>query len=92
MYSLNDKLEFEQVDEGVVIYNSNNLESYYVNETASYVIKSLLKSKKDFEEIVNLILKEYNIDEDNCKNDIKDILNELVKENIVKEVKDEKIC
>ena len=47
MYSLNDKLEFEQVDEGVVIYNSNNLESYYVNETASYVIKSLLKSKKD---------------------------------------------
>lgn len=92
MYTLNNKLEFEHVDKGIVIYNSDNQESYYVNETAGYIIKCLLNKKKDLNDIVNLISKEYNIEKTACEEDVKNILIELLNENIVKEVKNEKIC
>lgn len=82
-YKIGKNIVFDTLDEetGLVVDSENNL-CYEVTSTVCYILQ-LLKTPRGFNSIKEKMLAEYDVDEDTLEADLKEILKELCKNNII---------
>jgi hypothetical protein len=68
-------------EEGVV-YDIENNEYQNLNETSFKILKGIEKGLTE-EEILNELLEEYEIEEADCRSEIKEAISEFIEKNII---------
>ena len=82
-YIQNKKIIQSTIGEEVVMLDMDSGFYFGLNSVAS-IIWAKLEKAKSFEEVVNELLEEYNIDRQTCENDTRAFLDQLFQKNIVK--------
>jgi hypothetical protein len=77
-----DNLVFCVLDDRDVILNLNNGIYYGLDPVGSF-IWNLIQSPKELIEIRDSILDEYDVDEERCKQDLLELLNDLAEKGLV---------
>jgi len=70
------------INETGFIFNPLNGESFSVNPLGAEIIK-YLKEGKDYNEIQDIVIKNYNVDENTFEKDYHDFINILVQNNLI---------
>jgi hypothetical protein len=70
------------INETGFLFNPINGESYSVNPLGAEIIK-LLKEGKDFDDIKDVIIQKYNVDENTFERDYSDFINILKQNNLI---------
>jgi len=73
---------FTEIDGEIVMLNLENNEYYGLNKTASK-IWNLLKEPIAFSSIVEILLKEFDVDRKTCEEEVKSFLNELLEKKLI---------
>lgn len=81
-YKLNKGFIVQKLDDKMVIFDGEESVLYTFNETASFIFKKLKQGKNE-KEIIDLLVKRYQIKEEKAKKDVKDLLAELRKKKII---------
>lgn len=85
-YCINQKkVAWRLLDDEVVIVNTDTSFYYTLNGTGTYMWSILDKEKKTLQEIVKKIAAHYGKDENSIAGDVKKILKDLVRENLITE-------
>jgi len=82
MYTISRHIIVERTEGKIVLFDPNKLLFYNLNETASFIFH-LLKMKKSLNEIVQLTTSEYGMGPKRVKKDVKKILTDLERKNII---------
>jgi hypothetical protein len=82
-YIQNKKVIQSRIGDEVVMLDMDSGFYFGLNSVAS-IIWGKLEKPKSFEEVVNELLEEYNIDRQTCENDTRAFLDQLFQKNIVK--------
>ncbi len=85
-YKLKKGLISEKLDGKIVIFDSDKSILYTLNETAGFIFEKLKKGI-DKEKIVELLVKKYQVKRERVQKDLKDLIENLKKKNIIKESK-----
>lgn len=80
--SRNEDLVSSELDDGLVMMSLEN-NSYYGLDSIGKRVWDLLEEKKSFQELLNILIAEYEVSEGECKKDLIALLDNLQKENIV---------
>ena len=85
LYTINENVMLNEVEtQGVVFCQSEEGEKiYYLNDTSLAVVRFLQTGKKTFLEIVNEILRLFDVRNDECESDLNDLLKELKRYQII---------
>ena len=86
-YKLREEVLVEEWQEGVVVFNVNNYEFLEFNEVGGMIVKALDQGKS-IAEIVKLVTEEFEVGEEQAKNDILTFCKQLVADGIADEVED----
>jgi len=79
-----EHIVWRKIDDIVFIIDPLNEKIHELNETASIVFGMVIKNKKT-NEIVKRILKEYDVDEKECREDVLNIMAELKNKGVLNE-------
>ena len=83
MYKINtENILFTQLGEEGVVYDIENNEYQSLNETSFKILKSIENGLTE-DEILNELLEEYEIEEDECRSEIKEVIEEFLEKNII---------
>lgn len=80
--SRNEDLVSSDLDDGLVMMSLEN-NSYYGLDNIGKRVWEIIEEKKTFQNIVNIILLEYDVSEKECIEDLKDLFDKFQKENII---------
>ena len=80
----NSSIIWRKIDDTIFIIDPLNEKIHELNETAAIIFEMIIKNKK-FDEIEKKILKEYEVDEKECRKDILDIISELKDKGVISE-------
>jgi hypothetical protein len=80
----NSNIIWRKIDDTIFIIDPLNEKIHELNETASIIFEMIIKNKK-IDEIEKKILKEYYVDEKECRKDILDIISELKDKGVISE-------
>jgi len=81
---INSNIVWRKIDDTIFIIDPLNEKIHELNETASIIFEMIIKNKK-IDEIEKEILKEYDVDEKECRKDILDIISELKDKGVISE-------
>jgi hypothetical protein len=81
---INSNIVWRKIDDTIFIIDPLNEKIHELNETASIIFEMIIKNKK-IDEIEKKILKEYDVDEKECRKDILDIVSELKDKGVISE-------
>ena len=83
MYKINtENILFTQLGEEGVVYDIENNEYQSLNETSFKIFKSIENGLTEVE-ILSELLEEYEIEEDECRSEIKKVIEEFLEKNII---------
>lgn len=82
MYKLNKEVIINKLGDTCVAYDNNSQLMHELNETG-YLILEAFEKKKSKKEILNKLIKTYNIDKLTANNDFEIFVNLLVKKKLV---------
>ncbi len=83
MYKINtENILFTQLGEEGVVYDIENNEYQSLNETSFKILKSIENGLTE-DEILSELLEEYEIEEDECRSEIKEVIEEFLEKNII---------
>lgn len=77
-----ENILFTQLGEEGVVYDIENNEYQNLNETSFKILKGIEKGLTE-EEILNELLEEYEIEEADCRSEIKEAISEFIEKNII---------
>jgi len=80
----NSNIIWRKIDDTIFIIDPLNEKIHELNETAAIIFEMIIKNKK-FDEIEKKILKEYEVDEKECRKDILDIISDLKDKGVISE-------
>ena len=81
-YKFNDQIKYRDLGEMLMAYNTDNGDTYEFNEIGGEIFK-LLAKEMDINDIIQQLLTEYNVQEEDIKEDIEDIFNRIIELNII---------
>lgn len=81
-YKINKGFISEKLDGKTVIFDSDSGMFYTFNETAAFIFKKI-KSGNNEEEIVNKVIKKYQVKAEKAKKDLIDLFADLKKKKII---------
>jgi GH35 family endo-1,4-beta-xylanase len=81
---INSNIVWRKIDDTIFIIDPLNEKIHELNETASIIFEMIIKNKK-IDEIEKKILKEYDVDEKECRKDILAIISELKEKGVISE-------
>jgi hypothetical protein len=81
---INSNIVWRKSDNTIFIIDPLNEKIHELNETAAIIFEMIIKNKK-FDEIEKKILKEYDVDEKECRKDILDIISDLKNKGVISE-------
>ena len=81
-YVISHHITSRFIGEEVFLMNLETLKTYYLNETAAQVW-SLIGETKTFEEIVDTLLKNYEVSKDECNSDVSHIMELFLSEHLI---------
>jgi hypothetical protein len=82
MYQIQKGLIIQKLDKETVIFDTEKSLLYTLNETAAEIFRMLKKELKE-EEIVEKMVKKYDVKKERVEKDIKKLLEELKKKKII---------
>jgi len=82
MYQIQKGLIIQKIDKETVIFDAEESVLYTLNETASEIFRLLKKGLKQ-EEIVEKIVKKYDVRKERVEKDVKEIIGDLKKRKIL---------
>jgi len=84
-YALNKNAMLNEVETQGVVFcqNETGEKIYYLNDTSLAVVLSLQSGKKSYMEIVNEILRLFDVNQTECESDINSLLQDLEKFQII---------
>lgn len=85
-YKINKGLITQKVDKETVIFDGDESVLYTFNEAASFIFKQLTLGKKN-DEIINSLVKKYEIKEENAKKDLDSFLKDVIAKKIISKQK-----
>lgn len=85
-YKLSQNQVSSKLATETVILNHKAGTYYNLNEVGSFIWEKLTEGTQSFEELLAAMLNEYEIDEETCRNDLKEILQQLVDEKLVENI------
>tara|TARA_B100000242_G_C42964458_1_gene447395 strand:- start:165 stop:428 length:264 start_codon:yes stop_codon:yes gene_type:complete len=85
-YKLKEGLTYALLDEEICIFDPNTAEYHNLNSTATFIWQILDKNILSFEEIVDKLLEEYEVERKFCVNQLKTYLDSLLKESLIIEL------
>jgi len=84
-YIQNKKVIQSKIGDEVVMLDMDSGFYFGLNSVAS-IIWGMLEKPTSFEEVINELMKEYNVDRQTCENDTRSFWNQLLERNIIKQV------
>ena len=85
-YTLKEGLTYALLDEEICIFDPNTAKYHNLNSTATFIWQILEKNVLSSEEIVDKLLKEYDVEREVCVNEIKKYLHSLLSESLINEI------
>jgi hypothetical protein len=82
MYQIQKGLIIQKIDKETVIFDAEESVLYTLNETASEIFRLLKKGLKE-EEIVERMVKKYEVRKERVEKDVKELIKELKKRKIL---------
>jgi hypothetical protein len=83
-YNINKNLVSRKLDNELIILNTNNSAYYGLEDTGIEIFNFISKNKDlSFNDILSFVTRNYKTDDINIKKDVKEFLNDMVKEKIV---------
>ena len=82
MYQIQKGLIIQKIDKETVIFDAEESVLYTLNKTASEIFRLLKKGLKE-EEIVEKMVKKYEVKKERVEKDVKEIIGELKKRKII---------
>ena len=82
MYQIQKGLIIQKLDKETVIFDAEESVLYTLNETAAEIFKMIKKGLKE-EEIVEKMVKKYNVRKERVEKDVREIVGELEKRKIL---------
>jgi hypothetical protein len=82
MYQIQKGLIIQKIDKETVIFDAEESVLYTLNETASEIFRLIKKGLKE-EEIVERMVKKYDVRKERVKKDVKELVEELRKRKIL---------
>jgi len=82
MYQIQKGLIIQKIDKETVIFDAEESVLYTLNETASEIFRLLKKGLKE-EEIVEKIVKKYDVRKERVEKDVREIIGKLEKRKIL---------
>ena len=82
MYQIQKGLIIEKIDKETVIFDAEESVLYTLNETASEIFRLLKKGLKE-QEIVEKIVKKYDVRKERVEKDVREIIGKLEKRKIL---------
>lgn len=82
-YSVNPACTVANLGEETVLLNSESGVYFSLNEVGGFLWERLSEKTRAFEDLVTAVMAEYDTDEDSCRNDIREILDELSREKLI---------
>jgi len=82
MYQIQKGLIIEKIDKETVIFDAEESVLYTLNETASEIFRLLKKGLKE-EEIVERMVKKYDVRKERVEKDVREIIGKLEKRKIL---------
>jgi hypothetical protein len=86
-FKLSDKQVSTSLSNEAVILNHSKGEYYGLNEIGTLVWDLIKESPKTLEELVDIVLDEYEVEKDQCQSDIEILLSDLLNENLIEKTK-----
>jgi hypothetical protein len=84
-YIQNKKVIQSKIGDEVVMLDMDSGFYFGLNSVAS-IIWEMLEKATSFEEVINELMKEYNVDRQTCENDTRSFWDQLLERNIIKQV------
>ena len=81
-YSFNENIKYRDLGEMLMAYNTDNGDTYEFNEIGGEIFKYLVK-EIEFKDIIQKLLDEYNVQEDDIKEDIEEIFDRMIELKII---------
>ena len=81
-YVISHHITTRFIGEEVFLMNLETLKTYYLNETAAQVW-SLIGETKTFEEILDTLMKYYEVSQDGCMSDVSHIMELFLSEHLI---------
>jgi len=81
---ISSNIIWRKIDDTIFIIDPLNERIHELNETAAIIFEMIIKNKK-IDEIERKILKEYDVDEKECRKDISYIISELKDKGVISE-------
>ena len=78
----NDELLFSKMDEEIVMLSVENSEYYGMNSIGARIWE-IIEQPVRVEDLISVLLKEYDVDQHECENDVLLYLNELEQKNVI---------
>ena len=82
MYQIQKGLIIQKLDKETVIFDADESVLYTLNETAAEIFKMIKKGLKE-DEIVEKMLKKYQVKKERLEKDVKELIEELKKRKIL---------
>jgi len=82
MYQIQKGLIIQKIDKETVIFDAEESVLYTLNETAAEIFKMIKKGLKE-DEIVEKMLKKYEVKKERVEKDVKELIEELRKRKIL---------
>ena len=82
-WKVSPEVLFSKIDEEVVLM-SIAADSYFgLDPVGSYIWELLEKQPSSFDELVQLLVEEYDVDEQTCRNDVKKFIDEMSEKKLI---------
>ena len=82
-YKISTNQTSAKIGEETVLLDHANGEYFGLNEIGTIIWESLKNSPKDFNELKEVILSEYEVDENSVSDDLKEVLDDLLKNGLL---------
>lgn len=78
----NSKIQFSRIDQEVILLSPNGANYVKINEIGA-IIWELLENPLSYIELVNFLIKEFDVKKQECEIDTKSFLNEAIQNQII---------
>lgn len=81
-YIFNENIKYRDLGDMLMAYNTDNGDTYEFNEIGGEIFKFLIAGI-EFNDIIQKLLSEYNVQESDIKEDIEEIFNRMIELKII---------
>ena len=82
MFEIGENIFLADLDDEICIFCSSRAEYLNLNNTGSYIWK-LIEKKYNFREIIEELIRDYEITEEVCISEVNDFITDLIKREII---------